>query len=96
MLPVDRQNPPAFTVVEQLETVHASHERLGVTWIAPRIVSAPDVRDPAKLLGPPRNFRFVEAFVRKQRLYPCDVTFNVQNQRRQIDIVSSWNGRGRN
>jgi hypothetical protein len=63
VLPVNGQDPPAFAVIEKLKAVDAAHERRGIAWIVTRFVSTPNMRDPAKLFGAPRDFRFVKAIV---------------------------------
>ena len=95
VLPVDRQDPPAFAVVKELKTVDAAHERRGIVRIVARFVRAPNVRDPAKLFGVPRDFRFVKTGFQK-RFCPRDVSFDIQNLRLKIDIVPSRHACGRN
>jgi hypothetical protein len=63
VLPVNGQDPPAFAVIEKLKAVDAAHERRGIAWIVTRFVSAPNMRDSAKLFGAPRDFRFVKALL---------------------------------
>ena len=76
VLPVNRQDPPAFAVVEKLKAVDAAHERRGIACIVTRFVSAPNMSDSAKLFGAPRDFRFVKAIV-QNRFGSRDVTFDV-------------------
>src|SRR5512132_4257750 len=85
VLPVNRQDPPAFAVMKKLKAVNAAHERRGIAWIVTRFVRAPDMRDPAKLFGAPRDFRFVKAIVQKW-FRSRDVTFDIENLRLKIDI----------
>src|SRR5215471_1219513 len=66
VLPVDRQDPPTFAVIEQLKTVDTAHERTGIARIMTRFVRAPNVSNPAKLFGPPRDLFFVKAFLQKR------------------------------
>ena len=63
VLPVNRQDPPAFAVVEKLKAVDAAHKRRGIAWIVTRFVRAPNVSDSAKLFGAPRDFRFVKTLL---------------------------------
>src|SRR6266481_876596 len=58
VLPVNRQDPPAFAVVEKLKAVDATHKRRGIAWIVTRFVRAPNVSDSAKLFGAPRDILF--------------------------------------
>src|ERR1700756_1864000 len=95
VLPVNGQDPPAFAVSEELKAVDAAHEWRGIVRIVARFVRAPNVRDPAKLFGPARDFRFVKAGFQKW-FRPRDVTFDIQNLRLKIDIVPSSHACGRN
>ena len=63
VLPVNGQDPPAFAVIEKLKAVDAAHERRGIAWIVTRFVRAPNVSDPAKLFGAPRDFCFVKTLL---------------------------------
>ena len=51
VLPVDGHDPPAAAVVEQLNAVDSAHERFGIVVFVARLVCAPNMRDPTKLLG---------------------------------------------
>ena len=95
VLPVDRQDPPAVAIIEELKAVDPAHERLRVARIVTRFVSAPNVSNPAKLFGSPGDLLFEKAFVKKW-FYPRDVTFDIQYLRLKIDIVPSGDARGRN
>src|SRR6266436_5158978 len=92
VLPVNRQDPPAFAVVEKLKAVDAAHERRGIAWIMTRFVRAPNVSDSAKLFGAPRDFCFVKALLKKW-FRPRDILFDIQQLRLKIDIVSSRDAR---
>src|SRR6266480_1453372 len=96
VLPVNRQNPPALPVVEELKAVNAAHERRGIIRIVTRFVRAPHLSNPAKLLNSARYLLFVKGSSLKKWLYARDVTFDIQYLRLKIDIVSSGNARGRN
>src|SRR5256885_9049593 len=56
VLPVDRQNPPAPSVVEQLNAVDPAHKRLRGTPIVTRIISAPDACDLGGVVDPAAAF----------------------------------------
>ena len=77
VLPVNGQDPPALAVIEKLKTVDTAHQRLGIAQIVTRFVSAPNVRDSAKLLGTPRDLGFVETLLQK-RFHPRDILFDIQ------------------
>src|SRR5258705_13076435 len=95
VLPVNRQDPPAFAVMKKLKAVNAAHEGRGIAWIVARFVRAPNVSDSAKLFAAPRDFRFVKASIQKW-FRSRDVTFDVQDLRFKINVVSSRHARGRN
>src|SRR5947208_17199058 len=63
VLPVNRQDPPAFAVIKKLKAIDAAHERRRIARIVTRFVRAPNVSDSAKLFGAPRDFRFVKALL---------------------------------
>src|SRR5436189_5738831 len=92
VLPVNGQDPPAFAVIEKLKAVDAAHKRRGIAWIVTRFVSAPNMRDPAKLFGAPRDFRFVKTLLWK-RFCPRDILFDIQHLRLKLDVVSSRDAR---
>jgi hypothetical protein len=52
--------------------------------------------DVAKLFGTPRNLLFVESILIKERFDARDESFDVQNLRREIDILPSSLHRGWN
>src|SRR4029077_2673560 len=80
VLPVNGQDPPAFAIIEELKAVDATHERRGVVFVMARFVCAPNVSDPAKLFGAPRDFCFVKALLKK-RFRSRDILFNIQQLR---------------
>ena len=92
VLPVNRKNPPAFAVIKKLKAVDAAHEWCGIAWIVTRFVRAPNVSDPAKLFGAPRDFCFVKTLLKK---WFCsrDILFDIQHLRLKIDVVSSRDAR---
>jgi hypothetical protein len=92
VLPVNGEDPPALAVIKKLKAVDAAHKRLGIVCIVTRFVSAPNVGDSAKLFGAPRDFCFVKPFLKK-RLHPRDVSFDIQQLRLKIDVVSSGDTR---
>src|SRR6185369_477342 len=94
VLPVDRQNPPAFAVIEELKAVYAAHEWFGIAQTVTRFVCAPNMSDPSKLLRYPRDFRFVETFLQKW-FHSRDVLFDIQQLRFKFDVVSSRDTRRR-
>src|SRR5262249_13543484 len=94
VLPVNRHNPPAFAIIKKLKTVDAAHERRGIAWIVTRLVRAPNVRDPAKLFGAPRDLGFVKAAL-PQRFRPCDILFDIQHLWLKLNVVSPRNARSR-
>jgi len=57
VLPVDRQYPPAVSVVEKLNAIDPAHERLGIVRIVPRFIRAPDMRNLAELFDAARDGR---------------------------------------
>src|SRR5437660_1106072 len=100
VLPVDRQDPPAVSVVEKLNAVDPAHERYGIARIVARLVCAPDMRDLAEPFDPSRDFLFVESGFLESLLGSCDEAFDIQHLRRksairtdssrgEIDIVPS-------
>jgi len=89
VLPVDRQDPPATSIVEQLNAVDPAHERLGIVRIVARLVCAPNMRDLAELFDSARDFLFVEPGRREKRFDPGNVGIDIQDLRRKIDIVPS-------
>jgi len=64
VLPVNAHDPPASTVVEQLNAVNAAHKRLPIIGVVARFVRAPNVSNAPKLFRPPRNLLFKESVVR--------------------------------
>jgi len=54
------------------------------------------MRDVAKLFGAPRDLLFVESILVKERFDARDESFDVQNLRREIDILPSSLHRGWN
>ena len=96
LLPVNAHDPPTGAIVEQLNAVYPTHERLGIAWIVTRFVSAPHVSNSAKLFGSPRDLRFIKSSFFKEWFCPCNESIYVQNIRRKIDVVSSGDARGRN
>ena len=92
VLPVNGQDPPALAVIKKLKAVDAAHERRGIAWIVTRFVRAPNVSDPAKLFGAPRDFCFVKALLKKW-FRPRDILFDIQHLRLKIDVVSSRDAR---
>src|SRR6476620_10125203 len=62
----------------------------------PRFVRAPDVGDLSELFRPPCDLRFVKTSLGENRLNPFDVALDVEEERRQIDVVSPGNGGRRN
>src|SRR5436190_1357221 len=59
-LPKDRHNPPALTVVHQLNAVDAALKRFRVVWRMARFISTEGVRNLAKLFDSARGFAFVK------------------------------------
>ena len=55
----------------------------GSSSIVARFVCAPDVRDLAKLFGPPCDFFFVESLLGKMRFHARDETIDVKHLRRE-------------
>jgi len=92
VLPVNGQDPPPLAVIEKLKAVNAAHERRGIAWIMTRFVRAPNMSDPAKLFGAPRNFCLVKALLKKW-FYSRDILFDIQHLRLKIDVVSSRDAR---
>src|SRR5258708_18226786 len=88
VLPVNRQDPPAFAVMKKLKAVDAAHERRGIAWIVTRFVRAPNVSDSAKLFGAPRDFCFVKTLLKKW-FRSRDILFDIQHLRLKIDVASS-------
>ena len=87
LLPVDRQDPPAVSVVEKLNAIDPAHEWLRIVRIVTRFIRAPDMRDLAELFDSPRDFLFVESGFLESLLGSCDEAFDIQYLRRNIDIV---------
>ena len=94
MLPVNGQDPPAFPVIEELEAVNAAHEWRRFVRIMTRIVSAPNVSNPAKLFRSPRDLFFVKTSALKKPLDSLYVSLHIQYLRLKIDVVSSGDARG--
>ena len=92
VLPVNGQDPPPFAVIEKLEAVDATHERRGIACIVTRFIGAPNVSDPAKLFGTPRDFCFVKTLLKKW-FGPRDILFDSQHLRLKIHVVSSREAR---
>ena len=83
VLPIDRQDPPATSIVEQLNAVDPAHERYGIARIVARLVCAPNMRDLAELFDSPRDFLFVESGFLESLLGSCDEAFDIQHLRRK-------------
>jgi len=93
VLPIDRQNPPTPSVVEQLNAVDSAHERVWIVRVMTRFVRAPDVSDTAKLFGAARNFLFVESMLRKKRFRARNETIYMQDLRHERVIPARLCGR---
>jgi hypothetical protein len=52
-----------------------------------RLINAPDMSEVAKLFGTPRDLLFVESILLKERFDARDESVDVQNLRREIDIL---------
>src|SRR5262245_43136423 len=76
VLPANRQNPPAFAVIEELKAVDAAHERLGIARIMARFVSAPNVSNLTKPFDSSGDFFFVKPFL-QNRFCAGDVSFDI-------------------
>src|SRR5947207_2762408 len=50
VLPIDRENPPALSVVEQLDAVDPAHKWLDIVRIVTRFVGAPHMCDLTEVL----------------------------------------------
>ena len=72
VLPVNAHDPPASTVVEQLNTVNAAHKRLPIIGVVARFVRAPNMSNASKLFRPPCNLLFKKSIVRDM----CGTTGN--------------------
>ena len=93
LLPIDRRDPPAIAVVEQLNAVDPARERFGIIYIVARFVRAPDMRDMPELFGAPPNFFFEKSVLSKIRFHARDETIYVQHLRLEIVIRSRLCGR---
>src|SRR5207249_11176841 len=78
---------PAGPVIEKLNAINPAHEWLRIVRIVTRFIRAPDMRDLAELFDSPRDFLFVESGSREIRFDPGNVGIDIQNLRREIDIV---------
>ena len=87
MLPVNSHDPPTTTVVEQLNAVDPTHKRFVIVRIVARLVRAPDMRNVAEPLGATRNFLFEKSVLLKIRFHTRNVSVDIQNLRRKIDIL---------
>src|SRR5207249_11568862 len=95
-LPVNVHDPPTLSVVEKLNAVDAAHKRLGIVFVMAGFINAPDMGDVAKLFRAPRDLLFVESILLKERFDARDESVDVQNLRREINILSSSFHRGWN
>ena len=81
VLPINRQDPPAASIVEKLNAIDPAHERCGIARIVARFICAPDMRDLAELFDPPRDLFFVERCSREISFHPRNVGSDIQNLR---------------
>src|SRR6266581_1237723 len=87
VLPVNRQNPPAASVIEKLNAIDPAHEWLGIVRIVTRFICAPDMRDLAELFDPTRDFLFIESGRREIRFDPGNVAIDIQNLRPKVAAI---------
>jgi len=89
VLPINAHNPPTTAVIEKLDAVNSAHKWLSVARVVTRFVCAPNVRNLPELFDAPGDFLFVETLSLDERFDTCDVTLDVEDLRRKIDIVVS-------
>ncbi len=84
VLPIDGHDPPATTVVEQLDAIDPPHERFGIIYVVARFVRAPDMGDMPELFGAPRNFALKESVLLQVIPDARDEAVDIQHVRRDL------------